>query len=184
MITKIAPPVGEEAAPEFVCPPLTATNSVSDTLELGDDCTLTFYPAPADASTTASVAKKGRSLQPRAALGTDCLYTSTSILTYTVHAITTITSTVTRQEVTETFSCPAMSVTNSVGDELSLNEKCQLEFSPGNSVAPASSASPTASGSVLPSGSSSGQAGNVASLLAWKAFVCLSLLTLICTFFL
>jgi hypothetical protein len=183
MITKIAPPVGEEEAPEFVYPPLTAANSVSGTLELGDDCTLTFYPAPADASTTAFVAKKGRSLQARAALGTDCLYTSASILTYTVHTITTITSTVTRQDVTETFPCPAISVTDSVGDELSLNEECKLAFSPGNSVTPASSASPTADGS-LPSGSGSGQAGNVASLLASKAFVCLSLLTLICTFFL
>jgi len=148
---------------------LIATNSANDTLELGDDCN--YHLA----------AKEARSLQPRAALSTDCLYTSTSIPTYTVHTITTITSTVTRQEVTETFSCPAMSVTNSVGDELSLNEEYQLEFSPGNSAASTTNVLRTASGSALTSGSSKGRAGDVASLVASRAFICLSLLTLLST---
>jgi hypothetical protein len=131
-VTVNAPPEGEEAAPEFVCPPLTATNSVNDTLELGDDCALTFFPAStAAAATTTTAAKQARALEPR---DTNCHYTSTHIVTYTVYSISTITSTITRQEATESFSCPPMSMTNAVGDELSLNEECQLEFSPGQSA--------------------------------------------------
>jgi hypothetical protein len=176
-IIKIAPPEEEEEAPELVCPPLTVTNSANATLELGDDCALTIYPAPTDGATAALLAKEARSLQPRAAL--DCPYTSTSIETYTVHTITTITSTATREEVSEKFSCLPMSVTNSVGDELSLNEECQLEFSPGDSAATTTSAKSSTNGSVPPSGNDEGKVSDGARLMASKAFVCLSFLSMI-----
>jgi hypothetical protein len=152
-ITKVAEAEEQESAPEFVCPPLTATNSASATLELGDDCSLTFYPPPTDASSTSSSFSAAPSLKPRAN-AVDCLITSTSIVPYTVHTQTTSTTTVTETTIPEDFSCVPMTVTNAVGDELTLDEECKMEFSPGSSDSSPSSTSSATEGSST--GTSSG----------------------------
>ncbi|KAG8530303.1 uncharacterized protein KY384_004805 [Bacidia gigantensis] len=123
-------PDGEEEAPEFTCVPVTATDAVGDTLELGDDCGLTlqlaiFNSTNSSSSTTATPTPRMKPRAPQASPADDtCLYTSTNIVTYTKNTITTTTTTVTREEPTQSFSCPPMSVTNGVGDELSLDEEC------------------------------------------------------------
>ena len=135
-VTKVREPEGEEDAPEFTCVPMTATDAVGDTLELGDDCGLTFQPAdasPTDSSPSTTTTPTPK-MKPRAPQADDtCLYTSTSVVTYTKNTITTTTTTVTGEEPSQSFSCPPMSVTNRVGDELSLDEECKLALSPGSS---------------------------------------------------
>lgn len=155
-ITKVVEAEEQESAPEFVCPPLTATNNASATLELGDDCSLTFYPPPTDASSTSSPFSAAPSLKPRAN-AVDCLITSTSIVRYTVHTQTTSTTTVTETTIPEDFSCAPMTVTNVVGDELTLDEECKMEFSPGSSDSSPSSTSSATEGSST--GTSSGGGG-------------------------
>ncbi|KAL9039808.1 MAG: hypothetical protein Q9214_004724 [Letrouitia sp. 1 TL-2023] len=148
-VTKVQEPEGEEEAPEFTCVPMTATDAAGDTLELGDDCGLTFEPAdagPTDSSSS-TTAIPTRKIKPRAPQVDDtCLYTSTSVVTYTKYTITTTTTTVTREEPSQSFSCLPMSVTNRAGDELSLDEECKLAFSPGSN----SAAAETTSDSQLP----------------------------------
>jgi uncharacterized membrane protein YgcG len=168
-VTQVAPPDGEEEAPEFSCAEITATNSAGDTLELGDNCLLTFSPSAA-ASSSSSSSSSGPSaravpaegipdIQPRATTAAEdaaCLYTSTSISTYTVRAISTVTRTVTSEEPDESFSCPPMTVTNTNGDELSLNEECSLEFSANTDSATATGGSGGSSGGGSSGGGSSG----------------------------
>ena len=116
-------------------------------------------PASNDASTTADLAGRETlpTLQPvpRAA-NDDCAYTSTIFDTYTINTLTTRFFTVTETEVPDDFSCPTMAVTNAAGDELSLDDKCQLEFSPG---AASPTASPTLAGIPSLPGSSGGSSG-------------------------
>ncbi|KAI4286219.1 MAG: hypothetical protein L6R38_000062 [Xanthoria sp. 2 TBL-2021] len=175
-VTKIREPAGEEEAPEFQCMPMTATNAVGDTLELGDDCGLTFEPAdPAGSANPTNPANPGApgitnatsnptttptlGLKRRATQGDDtCIYTSTDIVTYTVNTITTTTITVTREEPSPAFSCLPMSVENVVGDELALDEQCKLEFTPADS--PADNSAAEATGSVdSPAGASGDSIG-------------------------
>ncbi|KAI4264674.1 MAG: hypothetical protein L6R42_000234 [Xanthoria sp. 1 TBL-2021] len=175
-VTKIREPAGEEEAPEFQCMPMTATNAVGDTLELGDDCGLTFEPAdPAGSANPTNPANPGApgitnatsnptttptlGLKRRATQGDDtCIYTSTDIVTYTVNTITTTTTTVTREEPSPAFSCLPMSVENVVGDELALDEQCKLEFTPADS--PADNSAAEATGSVdSPAGASGDSIG-------------------------
>lgn len=134
---------------------MSVTNSASETLELGDDCGLTFYPSPTEDPATESASDTAlaekRFLQPR---DTDCVFTSTYVVTESILGVTTRTSTVTEQEVTQSFECPPMSVTNEAGDELSLGDDCKLEFSPGDgSESPATTESsvPGSASSVVPS---------------------------------
>ena len=126
-----------EEAFAFSCAPITATNTLGDTLELGDDCLLTFSPsaAAATASATLHAGKREANPLPAPTLApvlprADCAYTSTDIVTTTVFSRTTRFTTVTETELSESFSCPPMSVTNAVGDELSLDAECSLSFSP------------------------------------------------------
>ncbi|KIX01244.1 uncharacterized protein Z518_08969 [Rhinocladiella mackenziei CBS 650.93] len=130
-VTKVVESEEEEQGPEFTCPPMTATNDAGATLELGDDCSLTFYPAPTVTASTSS-SFPASSLRPRTNAA-DCLVTSTSIMGYTIYTQTTLTTTVTEITTPEGFFCPPMTATNAVGDELSLDEECKLEFSPGSS---------------------------------------------------
>lgn len=162
-VTKVREPEGEEDAPEFSCVPLTVTDKAGDTLELGDDCGLTFQPAdagPGDfSSSTTPTPTPTPGIKPRAPQADDtCLYTSTSVVTYTKNTVTTTTTTVTGEEPSQSFECMPMSVTNRVGDELSLDEECKLALSPASSSAVATrtsggqppgsnSATATASGS-------------------------------------
>ena len=156
-ITEIATPDEEEEALEFFCEPITATNSLGDTLELGDDCLLTLSPAAAVPSTTGTLHAGRREAEPTLAPApraenAECAYTSTSIVTSTVFTQTTFTTTVTETALSESFSCPPMSVTNAAGDELSLDSECSLSFSPG----PSGSTLPTA----VSGGGSSGSGGS------------------------
>jgi len=163
-ITKVVEAEEQESASEFVCPPLTATNDANATLELGDDCSLTFYPPPTDASSTSSPFSSAPSLKPRAQ-AVDCLITSTSIVQYTVHTQTTSTTTVTETTIPVDFSCIPMTVTNVVGDELTLDEECKMEFSPGSSdSSPSSTSSATERNSTGISGGGSAASGGARSV--------------------
>ena len=141
-ITEVATPEEESEALDFSCAPITATNSLGDTLELGDDCLLTFSPSAAAAGTAAATSatlhagKREANPLPEPTLApvvprAECAYTSTDFVTTTVLSRTTYFTTVTETELSESFACPPMSVTNSFGDELSLDDKCSLSFSPG-----------------------------------------------------
>ena len=157
-VTRVAEPDEQEEASEFECPPLTATNSVGDTLELGDDCGLTFNPVSSTAAAAAVAAKAAHVVTATAAVAMtgapllrpraddECVYTSTYVSTSTVFSTSTRTSTVTESASDKGFSCPTMAVTNRAGDELSLNEECELEFSPG-SATPSSTAASVQGGS-------------------------------------
>lgn len=123
--------------PEFSCAPMTATNDAGDTLELGDDCALEFTPATTTANARVKGAMKGDANgagpQPRAA---PCPDQSTRTVTITTTKASSYAATVTTTRlVAETapsdFSCPPMTVTNTLGDQLEMDEECALEFSPG-----------------------------------------------------
>ena len=176
-ITELAESEEAEQAPEFTCPPISATNSASETLQLGTDCTLTLYPPPTDISTTSSSTGAGApSVKPRAtADGPNCLITSTSIVGYTIQTVTTTIMTVTETETPEGFSCPPMTVTNALGDELSLDQECQLEYSPG-SLTPSSTSSASGAGAATSSGggtktSGVGKASPASEKVLWVFFV-------------
>lgn len=148
---------------------MTATGDAGDTLELGDDCLLTFNPATEALKTSSLVATtETGSLQRRAAFE-NCLYTSTSVVTSTVNTITTTSATITRAAASEGFSCPPMSVTNSIGDELSLDEQCQMVFKPAETEGPAASSQ----------GESASSTGDVTDLLVSKFLVSVVLSMLI-----
>ncbi|KAK2766245.1 hypothetical protein FQN54_007762 [Arachnomyces sp. PD_36] len=120
----------EEELPEFSCPPMTVTNDLGDTLALGDDCALEFTPSTA----TANAAVNGNAAEPRAA---PCPAQSTSTVTTTTtkassYRVTVTTTKVVAETPPAEFSCAPMSVTNSFGDELAMDEQCALEFSPGS----------------------------------------------------
>lgn len=156
-ITKISEPEHEDEAPKFTCVPMTTTDTAGDALELGDDCGLTFNPA-SEASTRSSSVGTTPSLQPRATIDENtCLYTQTVVVTCTKYTIITTSTTVIEESPSEIFSCPPMSVTNSIGDELSLDEECKLEFSRADSTAtPTAAAAATTTGSEPPNASSNG----------------------------
>jgi hypothetical protein len=143
--TKVEEP--EEELPEFSCIPMSVTNSVGAVLELGDDCGLEYDP-PSDNGGTATTSSGGSTrtaevegrqalhpaevmMLPRETVCTPYTTVSTTV-TSTIPATTstTTTTTVTIEPSEEGFSCPAMSVTNAAGDELALNDKCELEFTP------------------------------------------------------
>lgn len=109
---------------------MTVTNDAGDTLELGDDCALELTPA----TTTANAAVNGAVAQPRAA---PCPAQSTSTYTTTTtkvssYAVTRTTTKTVAETAPPDFSCAPMTVTNSFGDELEMDEECALEFSPGS----------------------------------------------------
>ena len=109
-ITKISEPEHEDEAPKFTCVPMTTTDTAGDTLELGDDCALTFNPVT-EASTTSSSVGTTPSLQPRATIDENtCLYTQTVVVTYTKYTIittsTTVTEEITQREFSHVRPCP------------------------------------------------------------------------------
>lgn len=120
---------------------MTATNADGAVLELGDDCALSYQPPSAtgqpDSTSTSEATNEKRDAPGRAALEprqAGCTpyttYTGTTTRTISVTRSTTTSMTVTVTPSDEGFSCPEMSATNAAGDELSLNEDCELEFSP------------------------------------------------------
>ena len=126
---------------EFSCAPVTATNVDGAVLELGDDCALSYQPpsiseqrdstSTSEATTEKRVAPRRLAPEPRQAGCTPyTTYTDTTTKTVLVTRTTTTSTTVTVTPLDEGFSCPEMSATNAAGDELSLNQNCELEFSP------------------------------------------------------
>ncbi|KAH8205803.1 hypothetical protein TruAng_000079 [Truncatella angustata] len=183
--------VEPEEAPEFSCIPVTVTNSAGAVLELGDDCALEYTdPEPTESSSdagnvatsTASAVTPVRRVNIDAYLiprqtactpYTTVTSTTTSTIPTTTRRTTTVTKTVEASE--EGFSCPAMAVTNSVGDELALNEECQFEFTPAEPTSSEPSGnSASASGVSSPSGSGTNAGGSAAvttrgtSRLMWR----------------
>ena len=150
-ITKLAEAEREEESelPDFICLPMTVTDEASASLELGDDCSLTYYPPPP--ATAAALSPGSDAMVARAA---ECLSTTTVLSSTTIRSVVTATTTVTETTTPESFSCLAMSATNAAGDELSLDEDCVLELKPGD-------ADPTATGS-----QSAASGGSSASLSA------------------
>ena len=64
--------------------------------------------------------------------------------------------TVTETTTPEDFSCVPLTVTNAVGDELTLDEECKMEFSPGSSNSSLSSTPFATEGSSTGTGSGGG----------------------------
>ena len=185
-VTELTSPDEDEAF-GFECAPITATNSLGDTLELGDDCGLTFSPASVSAASTTALhaareAEAQPTLQPAPrAAADDCAYTDTTYSTYIVRTTTIYTTTVTKSELSESFSCPTMAVTNAVGDELSLDDNCSLSFSPGDGSLPSATGSSGGnSGGLVSGGDSTGPSPDAASeLLVSTVLVGVSLSALI-----
>ena len=134
-VTAVVTETAEESdVDEFTCPEMTITNSAGGLLELGDDCSLTYIspsstpaPAPAPAqktSSTSSLLLNGRqvSCTPYETV------TSTQVITRVVTTVFTRTVTEVEEE-EEPFTCPPVTVTNSAGAELILDESCGLEYS-------------------------------------------------------
>lgn len=135
--------------PGLTCPEQSAVNDVGATLALGDDCSLTLYAPTQEASSTTTEALSAS----LAARQNRCLKTSTVERISTVRLQQTVTTTVLETTTAEGFTCLPMAVTNSFGDELSLDEECKVEFKPGEGGAVPSSAQ----SSQLSSGHSDGR---------------------------
>ncbi|KAI9147568.1 hypothetical protein HJFPF1_12594 [Paramyrothecium foliicola] len=141
-ITSTVTEVGEEGGsyPDFTCLPVTVTNSDGAILELGEDCNFSFQPpsgpGSVETSTTASEADEAAPTGAALRLRQNCnpTRTATTTVTTTVPVTTrsTTTTTVTVAPSEEGFSCPEMVVTNTLGDELSLNDDCSLELTLGD----------------------------------------------------
>lgn len=148
---------GEEGEQgEFSCVPLTVTNGVGDTLELGDDCDLTFEPGddpPPSSSSKAPHAalKKKKNKNKRARDCPPTRTTRTVFKTVSQTNVRTATTTVTKSEsALPEFSCPPMTVTNDNGDELTMDEECALGFSPGDTTPTGNGKGSPATGSGAP----------------------------------
>ncbi|KAM0545994.1 hypothetical protein ACHAPJ_011106 [Fusarium lateritium] len=135
--TDIEPDTGD--APEFTCPPMSATNDEGETLELDEGCTLHYSAgSPTTTSDAADRLRRDAEAAPKtgeapALLARQASCKATSTFTRTVWETETETETGTRTITVQggqgTFSCPAMEVTNDVGDVLALDEECALSFS-------------------------------------------------------
>ncbi|KAH6665311.1 hypothetical protein F5X68DRAFT_279523 [Plectosphaerella plurivora] len=130
-----------KAAPPFSCLPITATNEVGATLELGDDCKLEYAPPEEEPTSTEGVAARGLSAPTAAprlqARQGNCVPWTTMIEYTTSTTTTTAWATTTAEEGSGAngrpqgnveFSCPEMEVTNALGDTLAMDETCGLEF--------------------------------------------------------
>jgi hypothetical protein len=165
-----------EEASDFTCIPITATNSKNATLELDTDCALSYSP-PSTTATTSSTAA------PAAVIRNALLWerqvsctpfetdTEFVTLTNTVTSYSTVTETITTSPPESEFSCPTMAVTNAVGDVLSLDDSCSLEFSPASTTSSSTTAGSNGAGS-----GNSGQKSAATSIykhrvVAWRIFI-------------
>ena len=136
----------------FSCIPTTATNAEGVILELSDDCALS-YQAPHNSTLVPEptgineVSREKRNIDEyvlldlrQAGCTPQTTYTSTVIQTVSVTSRSTTSRTVTAEPSAEGFSCPEMTATNAAGDELSLNEACELELTPAETTEPSSQA--------------------------------------------
>lgn len=145
-ITEVSEP---EEATGFSCPPMTVTNSEGATLELDTECALSYTPPETSESSARITARNAPitpvpQLRPRQ-LSCTPFETITSTLTSTRSVTSRFTETTTVFTEQVDFSCVPMSVTNAFGDELSLDEKCQLEFSPAEPTSSSTSSGATRS---------------------------------------
>ncbi|KLJ12958.1 hypothetical protein EMPG_09436 [Blastomyces silverae] len=103
---------------------MTVTNSLGDSLELGDDCALKYSPAKPTPTSEAAGALRIRQ--------DDCPPTRTTSTVYTTQGtggLTTVTATVTGEDSAPPgFSCAPMAVTNAAGDELTLDDRCAIQL--------------------------------------------------------
>ncbi|QSS59676.1 hypothetical protein I7I51_09112 [Histoplasma capsulatum] len=120
--TKTVPPGGEPSG--FSCTPMTVTNSLGDSLELGDNCALRYFHAK-----TATSSEAARALRIRQG---DCPPTRTTSTVYATEGaggFMTVTATVTgSNSAPPGFSCTPMTVTNAAGDELVMDDKCATQL--------------------------------------------------------
>ncbi|PGH05858.1 hypothetical protein AJ79_06700 [Helicocarpus griseus UAMH5409] len=124
--TTVTTTASEEAPSGFSCAPMTVTNAVGDSLELNNDCGLKYFPA----KTTTSYAQVAGMVRARQ---DDCPPTRTTMTVYETDGTTdmaTVTATITPASAPSGFSCPPMTVTNAMGDELTMDENCGLQYSP------------------------------------------------------
>ncbi|RYP74024.1 hypothetical protein DL769_004110 [Monosporascus sp. CRB-8-3] len=188
-----------EDAPEFSCIPMTVTNAMDATLELGEDCALEYSP-PDPVTTTSSAAvlaaREGQLSEwaALAPLATDaavfhllprqmsCTPYTTIIATAWVTRPATTTATTTRtvdgpgEE--ESFVCPEMEVTNDAGDVLALDESCIMSFSPATPTEPTTTPTSAAGNQARGMGGSVWVRGPVASVVGcgmaiWAVFLLL-----------
>ncbi|ODH26727.1 hypothetical protein ACO22_04469 [Paracoccidioides brasiliensis] len=123
--TRTITPPPEEQPSRFTCSPMTVTNSVGDSLELGNDCALKFSPAE-----TASVTATVEMLRVRQNICPPTRTTATVYETIGTNDVATITATVTAEKSPRLgFTCAPMTATNSLGDELAMDNKCSLQLS-------------------------------------------------------
>ncbi|KGY14776.1 hypothetical protein PABG_12370 [Paracoccidioides brasiliensis Pb03] len=124
--TRTITPPPEEQPSGFTCSPMTVTNSVGDSLELGNDCALKFSPAE-----TASVTATVEMLRVRQNICPPTRTTATVYETIGTNDVATITATVTAEKSPPRlgFTCAPMTATNSLGDELAIDNKCSLQLS-------------------------------------------------------
>ncbi|PGH05336.1 hypothetical protein GX51_03057 [Blastomyces parvus] len=130
--TKTVPPGGEPSG--FSCPPMTVTNSLGDSLELGDDCALKYSPAKPTTTSEAAGALRLRhdDEDEDDDDDDDCPPTRTTSTVYTTEGtggLATVTATVTGENSAPPgFSCAPMAVTNAAGDELTLDDRCAMQL--------------------------------------------------------
>ncbi|KAF2159176.1 hypothetical protein M409DRAFT_30315 [Zasmidium cellare ATCC 36951] len=144
-----------EALPEFTCPATTFTeDGNSASLELGDNCKLTLHVNEAEESSTPALRRDATPTTTTAAPALnrrqDITCTATLRGTTTIASTSWTTSNVTVTEAPSAlpeFSCLAIVVTNSAGDELALGDDCSLEFTPAEESAGAQGDSENDSGS-------------------------------------
>ncbi|KAK4496819.1 hypothetical protein PRZ48_012803 [Zasmidium cellare] len=132
-----------QAMPEFTCPATTFTevgNSAS--LELGDNCKLTLQVNEAEESSTPvfrrEVSATTTTAAPTLERRQDIVCTATLRGTTTIASTSWTTTNITVAEAPTAlpeFSCLAMVVTNSAGDELALGDDCSLEYTPAEASA-------------------------------------------------
>ncbi|KAJ5600995.1 hypothetical protein N7510_010529 [Penicillium lagena] len=126
---------------------MTVTNAQGATLELDEECALSYSPpsttttsaAPKDSNNAAAVLR----VRSEAPLCTQ-VKTSTEILTVSRVTTSFSTTTITVTTSVPDFSCPTMAVTDSYGAVLALNEGCSLEYTPGSSTTAPSTTGPQA----------------------------------------
>ncbi|EEH06390.1 predicted protein [Histoplasma capsulatum G186AR] len=103
---------------------MTVTNSLGDSLELGDNCALKYSHAK-----TVTSSKAARALRIRQG---DCPPTRTTSTVYATEGaggFMTVTATVTgSNSAPPGFSCTPMTVTNAAGDELVMDDKCATQL--------------------------------------------------------
>ncbi|OJD15339.1 hypothetical protein AJ78_04384 [Emergomyces pasteurianus Ep9510] len=120
--TRTVPVEGEPSG--FSCPPMTVTNSLGDSLELGNNCVLKYSPAKPTTTSEAAIALRISQ--------EDCPPTRTTSTVYTTEGtggLVTVTATVTGENSAPPgFACTPMTVTNVVGDEFAIDDKCAVQL--------------------------------------------------------